>query len=1069
MWRTTFAAAAIDILAGLAALMLHSEVKTSGIEKIHSADEKNLGKVAVLTNRPKWLINLVLILFCISGFAALAYEILWTRLLVFFVSNNTYAFTAMLTIFLLGLALGSFIFERFFRKARNLIIVFVILEVAIGLAGLASIPILVNLRSLNMTVGWLPPFWSVTLNAIFKALAVMALPTVLIGIVFPLANTIYARSSASIGGRVGKAYAVNTVGSILGSIAAGFLIVPLLGTRTGIILIASLNIAVGLTAMTGLVMQRSRKAFAPAAIASATVVVLIAILVPGLFPPKIYARIFKVDKNGEVTYVHEGIGGTVTIEEFPSYRTISINGVNVAGTNKAFHTTQKLQAHLALLLHNNPRKVMQIGFGSGGTAYSASLHDVEKIDCVEISPVVLQSAPKFQETNKGVLDNPKVNVFIDDARSYMLHTDEMYDVILSDSTHPIVSGNGALYTTDYFRLCYNRLKPDGVFSTWLPLYSLRSIDYKIILKSLLEIFPHVYVWHTSIGRNEWTIVHGFKQPMVIDCTELASRISEDGIKQDLHEIYIDGPVDLLALFVMNEEPMRFYLYGVEQLNTDDNAYIEFIPTRYALKGSRTKLFRESFAELVHFRTPVAPFLGTGGEHSREIIESLIPAYASMTSVIRGRLYQLWNDFPVGRIQYQYALRIMPSNKVAADLLGKLEDNQSEMLSRLEDNPDDGKLMVDLGEYHFYNGNLPAALLNYQKAIKMQPDNEYAYSRIAHCHILNGDYDKAIETTQEWKRNTCLPSTDEAISKYRDIVYTQRALKYQPDDIEKLSLLARLYLEILDYDSSGNYITKGLDIDPACLDILHSMAFIQHTIGDKTVQSTCAAILEQDPSHPYALETLRILREGYSNPFVFFDHRRKQIERAESIQKSSKDRVSDFYLKAISAWGESDHLEAISWFEKAIEEDPSRREFYLNAAKICLFIEEYDRGIEFVANGLKAAPQDEELQILGAKLRFQKALYSGKELSAKEYQGGAMAYLLSNEPEEGFPYLMKAHELDPELELIEARLGSYHMITGQLEKAKELYEKTLSRRPDDERIIKLLEDLHSRIGEGPVPE
>ena len=223
----------------------------------------------------------------------------------------------------------------------------------------------------------------------------MAIPTILIGIAFPLVNTIYAGNSKKIGGSVGNAYSLNNIGSIFGSIIAGFVIVPFLGTRLGLITIATINIAISFAAFTAFCFWRKRFTY-PVLILSIIAIILLPQTAVKLIGKRAYAEIFHVEKDSKLSYLKEGIGGTVTIEEFPDYRTISINGVNVAGTNKAFHTTQKLQAHLALLLHDKPKQVMQIGFGSGGTAYSASLHDIEQIDCVEISPVVLEAGQDRQ-------------------------------------------------------------------------------------------------------------------------------------------------------------------------------------------------------------------------------------------------------------------------------------------------------------------------------------------------------------------------------------------------------------------------------------------------------------------------------------------------------------------------------------------------------------------------------------------------------------------------------------------------------------------------------------------------
>ena len=632
----------------------------------------------------------------------------------------------------------------------------------------------------------------------------------------------------------------------------------------------------------------------------------------------------------------------------------------------------------------------------------------------------------------------------------------------------MVAGNGALYTVDYFRLCYNRLKPDGIFSTWLPVYGMRSTDYKVILRSLREVFPHVYIWHTSVGKNEWTIVHGFKKPMVIDYETLSKHMAQDKVREDLHQIYVDSPIDLLALFVMDESPMRFYLFGTDKLNTDDNAYIEFMPARYSREGNRTRLFRESFCELMHFRMPVVNMLRINPGDENQVTEDLGLAYASTTSVLRGWFYQLWGDFPVGRLQYQYAVEIRPENKVAKDLLGMLEDNRDEILSRLKLDPDDSNLVVDLGEYYFLNGDRQTALVNFEKAIEMQPRNEYAYSRIVHCHILDRQFDKAMETTRRWENNVCLPTTREALRRYRDIVYDERAMAYTPEDIDLIARLAKLYLEILDFDSSRDYVSRGIEIDPGYLDILHSMAFIQRTLGDKSAGRTCMQILEQQPDDQYARETLAILRNGMSNPFAFFDFRREQIDDAEASQAASRDDPRNWFNLAMTAWENSQHAEAVSYLEKAIDEFPDQPSIYIDAATICLFIGEYDRGIEITGKAGKSIGDNKALKALEEKLWFQKALHSGHELSAEEYMHGATIYLINNEPEDGFPYLMKAYEMNPNLDYIDAQLGSYYMVTGQFEKAREYYDRALEKRPDDEKLKGLMRTLREKMGEKENP-
>jgi spermidine synthase len=1061
--RTTFTAATIDILAGFIALLLYREASKGEMPLIYRAEETNIAKASQTYEIPPWLLHVILILFAFSGFASLAYEILWTRLLVFHISNSIYAFSIMLTIFLLGISVGSYIFERFFRGTRNLIVVFVIIEILIGVGGLLSIPILIHLRQIQVNIHWMATFWNVSINTCFKALAVMAAPTILIGIAFPLVNTLYAINSVKIGRHIGGAYSINNIGSIFGSVMTGFVIVPFLGTRLGLITIATLNIAVGLAALTAFCFWRMRRT-SLILIISALVLILLPQMFVKLIPKKSYAEIFRSEEKSRLTYIKEGIGGTVTIEEFPGYRTISINGCNVAGTNRAFHTTQKLQAHLALLLHPNPKRVMQIGFGSGGTAYSASLHNVEQIDCVEISPVVLDAAPHFLETNNGVLANPKVKVIVDDARSYMRHIDKKYDVILSDSTHPMVAGNGALYTVDYFRQCSDRLKNEGVFSTWLPVYDLRPVDYKIILKSLCDVFPYVYLWHTSIGRNEWTIVQGFKHELLIDYRQLERRMSENKIKSDLEEIYIKDPIDILSLFLMPKQAISAYIAGIETKNTDDNSYIEFFPARYITKGTREKLFREAFAELVLFRVPVMPIVILPDDNKEQTAENMKKAYLSTTAVFRGRLYEMWNDNSIAEQQYLYAKKIYPDNFVAKDLLGILPENKKTILEGIRYFPDDHFLRIDLAHHYFFHGDYRKAWEEYERATTMEPTDQYAYSQSTLCCILLGDYDAAIDTTVQWKKNVCLSDTAQAIGVYRDIVYCERELKYRPDDAELIAVIANLYSEIACFERSMKYINRGLILAPNDPDLLDTLSYIQRILYDLEAVSTAEKALEHDHENVAAEETLRLISENPANPYIFFEKRRESLETTQQYSKIlSKDKQHAYkvFSEGMEAWSNSEHNTALAYFKQALDEAPERKEICLYAAEICLFTGNYSDGIAAVEKCLKYIPNDEQLKAALAKLKFNQGI--SNRSTAEDYLKGAIIYLLNGEYEEGLLYLDKALELNPDIEYGLLNLGSYYMNTGQLEKAKELYEKALVKSPDDMKLKSLIEILDRKFG------
>jgi spermidine synthase len=218
----------------------------------------------------------------------------------------------------------------------------------------------------------------------------------------------------------------------------------------------------------------------------------------------------------------------------------------VAGTTPDLVTIQKLQAHLPLAFCARPQRVLHIGFGSGGTAYSASLHPVSEIRVVEISPEVIDAASRFfSGVHHGVLADPRVRVTINDGRNFVLASPERFDAILSDSIHPRYAGNGSLYTEEYFRLCARRLAPGGVISMWLPMYSVLPDNFRAIVRAFQNVFGHVSIWYTNSVENPFTIVLATPE-RTVRLEDFRARVSDPAIAADLARVGQSDPAELLS-------------------------------------------------------------------------------------------------------------------------------------------------------------------------------------------------------------------------------------------------------------------------------------------------------------------------------------------------------------------------------------------------------------------------------------------------------------------------------------------------------------------------------------------
>ncbi len=467
--ETNLLAATVDIGVGIAALIWdrRSSVVLAGSPAETASPRFPVDRAAAL-----WIA-------AASGFCGLAYEVLWSRgLLAAVTDDTTYAFTLMLTAFLAGHALGAGVASRRDGDARperiwrNLGTA----QMLAAATALLSLPMLVAIHAPINRVAFVEgmSFWGarVPFHQLLS-LAVFAPSAACLGASFTLAARLYVGLGRPVGASTGRLYGFNTLSAIVGAVVATAWLIPALGTQRAVMLLAVLQAGLGALAIVRLAGGRKGWPQRAAAAALGRSRSPAPCAQPGLaaFGHLRPARARQASlRSGGFGSHHHGAPRN------PSDRVISINGVNVAGTNPILKATQRLQAHLPACLHPAPRSVLQIGFGSGGTCYSLSLHrEVQSIEVVELNPDVLKVAREwFGDVNHGVLDDPRVRVRIADAKSHVAVTSRTYDLILSDSTHPRFRGNAALYARDYFANCSRRLRPGGIlFDLASPLWDVR--------------------------------------------------------------------------------------------------------------------------------------------------------------------------------------------------------------------------------------------------------------------------------------------------------------------------------------------------------------------------------------------------------------------------------------------------------------------------------------------------------------------------------------------------------------------------------------------------------------------
>lgn len=535
----------------------------------------------------------------VSGFCALAYEVLWTRVLTIAVGASVYGFTIMLVAFLTGIALGSKAYGALAAlagtpdpRSRRPIAWFGLTQIAIGVSAflvtvyLRDVPAnVVRLQSLFLGSD-LAPFRARVWAGFTLAFLYMVVPALFMGAAFPLAGEALARRRRAVGRAVGDVLASNTLGAILGAASSGLVMIHLFGIERSLQMLAVVNVGFGLLVLASLQPARSL----PVGAAAATLAVLALLATRDdllrVWDRKYFA-IFRSNQpeafrtpemvreaveNTDVLYYAEGTEAIVSVIRVKGgEQAFLTNGRVEASTHPQAQQVQFALGHLPMLLARTPRDVLVVGLGSGMTAGATAVHpSVERVTIVEIEPRVLGVARAFASYNHGVLDHPKVRVVVNDGRNFLLTTDRTFDVITADPIHPWFRGAGSLYATEYFRLAAARLRPGGVIAQWLPIYELTPRDLASIVRTFREHFPHTLLFLTHYDAE----LVGSLEPFAIDEAELERRVAAPRVAGDLRKVMMGSATDLLSYFVMGTAGMaRFAQAGV--LNTDDNLYLEF--------------------------------------------------------------------------------------------------------------------------------------------------------------------------------------------------------------------------------------------------------------------------------------------------------------------------------------------------------------------------------------------------------------------------------------------------------------------------------------------------------------
>ncbi len=793
---TTFIAAALNLLLGSVSLKLSrvyqrkqdtslsdseaetlaasaartSEAKQTTGKRSAKAHANSIPQVASISRRGMLI---VLAAFALSGFIALAYEVIWSRVLALIIGSSVYAFSIMLATFLVGLALGAALISRFVDGIRNHVRLFAIIEVGVGVTSLIGAYLFNELPFAFVQLHGALASSSLGLLLMSRfliAAAVMILPTLLLGALLPLVVKIVASNEQATGRNVGDAYAANTLGAIVGSFASGFVLIPALGLLGSLKLCVALNfvIAAALFLVHTPSEGKSKKAkgkseavlpfyfylftfafYKRLAGVTASILLIVVVAVADLpwnsdvmssavyrYAPSMsnFSRQdflnFVKNGQGETIFYKEGITATVAVQKVGKDRVLKVNGKPEASTAGDM-PTQILIGALPLLLRDKTDEVLLIGLGSGVTLGTIEQFPIARVTCVELEPAVVEASHEFDDVNNRPLEDARLRLISNDGRNFIYTTSEKFDVIVSEPSNPWLTGVANLFTLEYFKRGAQVLNEDGIFCQWLQLYEMHPDDVKSLVATFKAAFPYAYVFRGAAGD---LILLGSKQERNLDLNTINAHLTDKKINDELSRVRSDKAGDLLSRLYLGSDEMVRYSAGSE-LNTDDNALIEFNAPRRV--GSTEETVEQNVKQLL--ANAVSPLSYVSGDVPKGDADFLIEtALGAIKRDDKGRAEQL--------ARYSLALK---ESAQAHGVLGEILLARGDEAAALDAwqaalvlDPKNFYSLIDMGKYYLTKQDTPRAVPYLERAIEVDAQNARARHLRGLAYQASGDLSRA---------------------------------------------------------------------------------------------------------------------------------------------------------------------------------------------------------------------------------------------------------------------------------------------------------------------------------------
>jgi len=857
MQVTLYFAVSINVVIGIVCLLAGLVIKKSIQQEISGTAAKTIlqQETTVISEAPGSGVILygALVIFAVSGFCSMAYEVIWAKLLGLLVGPTTYSFTIVLVTFISGLALGSMIFGYFADRTSKPVVLLICTQFAAALFALGVSQLLGNSQLFFAKL--LYSFQgSFALQNLLKGVIVfvfMIFPTLCLGATFPLVSKIYTQRMANIGRSIGFAYSINTIGAVLGSFCAGFVLIPFLGKEISLSLVVSLQVICSLVIAFIILAKAGKLKLVPLTM-PALVVVILCFYFPDLNRHQLsfgqYHRFTKFEEvlkktgwleslmkgtnilsrsqQGELIFSGDGISGFTAVKRHINplggyYYKLLISGKTDASSHGDMKT-QTLSGHFPMLCHPAAKKIMVVGLASGVTAGEVLNYPIDQLDVLEINKDVVEASDYFLPWNSDVLSDARTNLIVQDGRAHLQLTDQKYDVIISEPSNPWMAGLATLFTKDFFELGREKLNERGIFVQWLQTYQTNWETVCLVGRTFADVFPNSIIVSTepsSLGMD--FLLVGFK-----DDNALSLQAAEKNLVYAQKSKNVKLP-DFRTFYKLIAAEKLQDLFGPGPVNTDNNPTLEFSAPKLMYNTDTPIALRIRSIGILNKETEkVVQQLNSDIDFQIDFAEYALSVNSPFKGMVnlpkasaeqKERFYQLVEDYcKRDVIDYSLIRDSELRQRCMKAQIKHITDNIASM-------PDKALEYKFLGELYLKNSMLDESVESYTKSLENRPDDAESHYNLGIVYAKQGIMEQAQKH---------LYQAAEFNLKYSAIIHKiigkaflsqnklqeaagafQKYLQLEPADFQTHNELGATYGRMGQFDLAIQHFSQALKLNP----------------------------------------------------------------------------------------------------------------------------------------------------------------------------------------------------------------------------------------------------------------